>query len=107
VSTAFVCHALHRAAFGRAAEQAEGGGGGGMGDNKEKDKETDCSTCLYVSPIYICVVPRAVSFISVLFPVPTYVLSRDGSRNSVSGSGYSRIRVPMFSFHNAVILPPG
>jgi hypothetical protein len=82
---------------------------GGMGDNKEKDKEKDCSTCLYActSPMHICVVPRAVSFISVLFPVPTYVLSRDGSRNSVSGSGYSRIRVPMFSFHNAVILPPG
>lgn len=49
---------------------------GGIGDNKEKDKEKDFSTCLYVSPIQICVVPRAVSLICgvscatyVLFPV--------------------------------------
>jgi hypothetical protein len=49
---------------------------GGMGDNKEKDKEKDCSTCLYVSPIHTCNVPRAVSLICgvscatyVLFPV--------------------------------------
>jgi len=79
---------------------------GAMGDSKEKDKEKDCSTCLYVAYAHMCC--STCCFLNMwCFLCHLCVVPRDGSRDSVSGSGYSRIRVPMFSFHNAVILPPG